>query len=127
MDGPSQIFDRALLDERRRRALRRGPADFLLRRTTDDLIERLRAVKRHFPVAVELSSPLSLLAESLSTTGQVERVIRFDRLVTAQPDVVGDEELLPFRAESLDLVVSVTALQFTADLPGTFAQIRRAL
>jgi len=43
------------------------------------------------------------------------------------PRVLGDEEWLPFRAGSLDLVVSGLALQFVNDLPGTLVQIRRAL
>src|SRR6185436_5244994 len=38
-----------------------------------------------------------------------------------------DEEALPFRDASLDLVVSALALQFVNDLPGTLIQIRRAL
>jgi SAM-dependent methyltransferase len=42
-------------------------------------------------------------------------------------EVVADEEALPFRDGSLDLVVSALALQFVNDLPGTFVQIRRAL
>ena len=41
--------------------------------------------------------------------------------------VVADEEALPFRDGSLDLVVSALALQFVNDLPGTLVQIRRAL
>ena len=41
--------------------------------------------------------------------------------------VAADEEALPFRDGSLELVVSALALQFVNDLPGTLAQIRRAL
>jgi SAM-dependent methyltransferase len=41
--------------------------------------------------------------------------------------VAADEEALPFRDASLDLVVSVLALHFVNDLPGTLVQIRRAL
>ncbi len=41
--------------------------------------------------------------------------------------VVADEEALPFRDGSLDLVVSALALQFVNDLPGALVQIRRAL
>src|SRR3984893_124153 len=126
MSGPTQIFDRALLDRRRRRALERTPADFLLRRTADDLSDRLVAVKRRFPIAVEIGSPLPLLAKRLQASGRGGQVIPMERGATAA-DVTGDEELLPFRAESLDLVVSALALQFTADLPGAFTQIRRAL
>ena len=48
----------------------------------------------------------------------------------AAPDtfrIVADEEALPFRDGSLDLVVSGLALQFVNDLPGTLHQIRRTL
>jgi SAM-dependent methyltransferase len=41
--------------------------------------------------------------------------------------VTADEEALPFRDGSLDLVVSGLALHFANDLPGVLAQIRRAL
>jgi SAM-dependent methyltransferase len=41
--------------------------------------------------------------------------------------VAADEEALPFRDGTLDLVVSGLALQFVNDLPGTLIQIRRAL
>jgi SAM-dependent methyltransferase len=41
--------------------------------------------------------------------------------------VQGDEEALPFRHGSLDLVVSALALQCVNDLPGVLVQVRRAL
>jgi SAM-dependent methyltransferase len=126
MAGPTQIFDRAFLDRQRRRALRLGPADFLLRRTADDLCDRLAAVKRRFPLAVEVGGPLPFFAERLRASDQVDRILRMDRVAT-DADVIGDEELLPFRPESLDLIVSALALQFTSDLPGALLQIRRAL
>ncbi len=106
--------------------MRLGPADFLLRRTSEDLVDRLAAVTRRFPLAVEVGSPLPLLADRLLASGQVERVFRLDR-TAADAQVIGDEEVLPFRAESLDLVVSALSLQFIGDIPGAFAQIRRTL
>ncbi len=45
----------------------------------------------------------------------------------AGPRVVADEERLPFRAESLDLVASLLSLHWTNDLVGALVQIRRAL
>jgi SAM-dependent methyltransferase len=41
--------------------------------------------------------------------------------------VRADEEVLPFRDASLDLIVSGLALQHVNDLPGVLAQARRAL
>jgi SAM-dependent methyltransferase len=133
MVGPSKLFDRTLLDARRRRALarRQEGADFLLAAAADDLVDRLAAVKRSFPLALDLATPLPLLAERLVANAAIGTVLRLDRLAEAigdrQAGVVGDPELLPFRAESLDLVASALALHFVDDLPGTLAQIRRAL
>lgn len=133
MDAANRIFDRSLLDRRRRRALAHGgsPADFLLRAASDDLIDRLAAVTRRFGLAIDIGSPTSHLATRLVDAGQVDRVVRLDRLPAAFGEgdraVVGDEEVLPFRTASLDLAVSALWLQFANDLPGALIQIRRAL
>ncbi len=109
------IFDRRLLRARLARAAAIGPATFLLDSVADDIAERLSAVLRTFDTAVDLGTP----------TDAVRRAIA-GRVGTAVA-VVADEEALPFRDASLDLVVSALALQFVNDLPGTLIQIRRAL
>jgi SAM-dependent methyltransferase len=48
-------------------------------------------------------------------------------VATGLPAIVADEEALPFRDESIDLLTSALSLQFVNDLPGTLLQIRRAL
>ena len=119
------IFDHELADARRRRALRMAVAgaDFLHRAVAEDMADRLAAVKRRFGLGLEIASPLPVLAP----TGQVDRIVRLDRITATRPDVVGDAELLPFAPESLDLAVSVLALHAANDLPGALAQMRRAL
>ncbi len=52
---------------------------------------------------------------------------RCPRRRSGRPDLVLDEEALPFAPASLDLVVATLTLQAVNDLPGSFAQIRRAL
>ena len=125
MSGPPLIFDHALADTRRRRALRTpvAGADFLYRLAAEDIAERLAAVKRRFALGAEIGSRLPVLGP----TGQVDRVVRMDRMAETRPDVVGDAELLPFAPESLDLAVSVLSLHAANDLPGALAQMRRAL
>jgi SAM-dependent methyltransferase len=134
MIPPVPLFDRALLDARRRRALTGSVAgaDFLLRAVADDLIDRLAAVKkRRFDLAVDLGSPTPYLADALVASGLVARVVRLDRLEQAlggeHLGVAGDAELLPFAPASLDLVVSALAFHFVDDLPGALIQARRAL
>ncbi|MBO0739942.1 MAG: methyltransferase domain-containing protein [Hyphomicrobiaceae bacterium] len=127
------IFDRDLLMRRRDRvAAGAGLHDFLLARVADDLIERLGAVQRRFPVAVELGAYHGLLGRRLRQVPGIGLVVQTEpawRLLE-QCDgvrVQANEEALPFRDQSLDLVTSGLSLQFVNDLPGTFVQIRRAL
>lgn len=129
VSGPAPLFDRALLAERRRRALARGDpaALFLLDRVAAEMVDRLAAVRRRFDLALDMGTPHPLLAERLAATGQAGSIVRMDPLPDTHPAVVGDEEALPFRDGSLDLVVSALALQFANDLPGVLAQVRRAL
>jgi len=56
MSGP-RIFDRRLLRQRQRRAVALGAATFLVDRVADELADRLSAVMRVFPLAVDLGTP----------------------------------------------------------------------
>jgi SAM-dependent methyltransferase len=123
------IFDRSLLRARRARAAALGPATFLLERAVDDLVLRLGAVLRRFDLALDLGTPGDTVRTRLAD--RVGTIVTVDPLpghpATYGLRVVADEEALPFRDGSLDLVVSALALQFVNDLPGTLIQIRRAL
>src|SRR5258707_917840 len=123
------IFDRRLLRARRVRAAARDPATFLVERAADDLAGRLSAVLRKFDLAVDLGTPTDAVRRALAD--RVGAIVAVDsvasQLAGKRLAVAADEEALPFRDASLDLVVSALALQFVNDLPGTLIQIRRAL
>ncbi len=128
-NGPPRIFDHALIDARRRRALARpaAGAGFLFDAVADEILERLAVVKRGFAEAADLGSPSPALVSRLSLSGQADRTVRIDRISETSPEVIGDLELLPFAPAQFDLVVSALALQWCDDLPGTLAQIRATL
>jgi len=133
MPGPIPLFDRAL---HRRRLDRAAPgyADFLKRRAADDMVFRLEAIMRRFPVAVDLGARNGAFAGALAASDAREKIdllIETDlsALMLARGDVglVADEERLPFKPDSLDLVVSSLALHWTNDLVGALIQARLAL
>ena len=136
MTAPPLIFDRAL---HRRRLDRAAPrfrrADFLKRRAAEDLAMRIEAIRRRFPIAVDLGARTGVLAEILAASDaatKIDTLIQTDLSAamlsrTGGPRVVADEERLPFAPQSLDLVVSALALHWVNDLVGTLIQIRRAL
>ena len=128
-----QVFDRNLVLKRRLRALKQHghAADFLLARAANDLGERLSAVERQFDVAVDLASHTSLAAQALQSSGKARAIVRIEQdarfLGPEFPAIVADEEVLPLKAASIDLIVSLLSLHMTNDTPGTLLQIRRAL
>jgi SAM-dependent methyltransferase len=127
------VFDRALVRLRRERAVARGDgARFLFAEAAARLADRLSDVRRSFAVGVDLGSRGGHLSEAVAATGRVGRLFATDPspALAARlklPSVAADEEALPFAPESLDLVVSGLALHWVNDLPGTLAQVRRAL
>ncbi|MBN9062553.1 MAG: methyltransferase domain-containing protein [Rhizobiales bacterium] len=124
-----QVFDRALVHARLRRAVVGGYESFLFDRCAADATERLAPVMRVFDHALDLGAVSDGLADALLTTGKARRVTRLAPLAAAtqRPVVTGREELLPFAPASFDLVASLLSLQSVNDLPGALAQIRRAL
>jgi SAM-dependent methyltransferase len=125
------IFDRSLLRRRRLRALGSAPVDFLLDHVAQELVERLLVVKRSFGLAADIGTPGNELRTLMRSQGVARDIIAVDALAPHLGYeglyVAADEEALPFADASLDLVVSALSLQFANDLPGTLAQIRRAL
>lgn len=119
------IFDR-LLQRRRRSRAAALPANFLLDHVAGELADRLSVVQRRFNVGVDLGTPGDAVRRSLRRLG-AGMIVGADVIARGKPFVVADEEALPFRDSSLDLVVSGLALHFANDLPGVLAQIRRAL
>jgi SAM-dependent methyltransferase len=116
--SPPVVFDRALLRARQRRAAKMGAVPFLLDRVAEDMAERLNAVLREFQHAADVGTPGDQVCGALAA--QVADLARVDL-------PVDESEALNLPADSLDLAVSGLAFQFVNDLPGTLAQIRRAL
>ncbi|MBB5760603.1 methyltransferase domain-containing protein [Methylorubrum rhodesianum] len=128
MNESPPLFDPALVRRRIARARRAGYAGFLVERMIEDLEDRLAAVTRSFPRALDLGTPVPALSQRLRASGRVERMIRLSPTAESDGAVVGDPELLPFGSRAgFDLAVSVLALQHVNDLPGALLQLRRAL
>ncbi|MGB3045724.1 MAG: methyltransferase domain-containing protein [Xanthobacteraceae bacterium] len=112
------LFDRVLLKARQERAVRLGAATFLLDHVANDAAERLAAVNRSFASGVDLATPGEVLRAVLERQGVSLRPVE----ITAD-----DSAALPLAPGSIDLAMSLLALQFVNDLPGVLAQVRRAL
>jgi SAM-dependent methyltransferase len=136
MSAPPRLFDRALHRLRLDRAAPGyGAADFLKARAAGDAVERLESIMRSFPLAVDLGARNGAFAAALARSDASEKVgalIETDlsaRMLAGRTGmrVQADEERLPFKDQSVDLIVSTLALHWTNDLVGALIQIRGAL
>lgn len=117
-------FDPARVRRNRDRAARAGAdGGFLRARVADDLAERLSAVNRTFSRVLVLGGG-DAFARAVAARPEV--VAKIGEVAQADWSTV-DFERLPFAEDSFDLVVSILALHWVNDLPGTLIQIRRAL
>ncbi|HEY1752681.1 MAG TPA: methyltransferase domain-containing protein [Caulobacteraceae bacterium] len=136
MSGPPRLFDRALHRRRLDRAAAGyANAGFLKRRAAQDLVARLEAIRREFPVAVDLGARDGAFVRALAASDAAAKVgllVETDLSAAMLAGrhglrLVADEERLPFAPQSLDLVVSSLALHWTNDFVGALIQIRQAL
>ncbi len=129
MKGPASIFDRAR--RRRRRQRFAGGPDYLRRAIDDRLLDRLGDIRRPLGRVLVLGAQDGRLAAALRAWPGVELVVTADELgrphVPVDPDVLVDEELLPFAPGSFETVLSAMSLHWVNDLPGLLVQIRRSL
>lgn len=119
------VFDRNLVRQKRNRsAPHLKDHGFLVDWSTAQITNRLSDVKRQYPLALQIGCRTDKLNKD---TFGIETLIKLDIAENLSPDIQADEELLPFRDNSFDLVISPLNLHSTNDLPGTLLQINRIL
>jgi SAM-dependent methyltransferase len=127
------LFDRNLLRARRARFAHEIEArEFLLAHVAREIAERVELMLRPFPLALDLGAYHGLLGRRVAELPSVAAIIYAESVyefaaLCPRPALVCDEDLLPFREPSFNLIVSGLALHRVNDLPGALVQIRRAL
>lgn len=115
------IFDPAAKRQHRRRAAGNFAAfDFLHAEAAERLLDRLRDIRRQFPLALLQGAPAAWLAPRLagSSIGQV---------IGMGSDFMAQEDMLPLAEARFDLVLSLLNLHWVNDLPGALIQLQRCL
>ncbi|XP_055581584.1 arginine-hydroxylase NDUFAF5, mitochondrial isoform X2 [Falco cherrug] len=121
--GALSPFDRRLKRKQKNwAALRAEPAEceYLRREVGGRIADRVFDIPRTFPLALDLGSGRGYIAQHLTKKNAVESEI-------PTVSVVADEECLPFKEDTFDLVVSSLSLHWVNDLPRAFREIHQVL
>ncbi len=131
MSHSPSLFDMSLMRTRVERAHQIGFEDFLVKRAVEDLDERLQAILRPFPAALDWGTPLSGVRAVLSAHNKgalfYQAGLSLAGLNFADAQLITHLEHVPFAPLSFDLITSLLALQSINDLPGALVQLRRLL
>ncbi|XP_030634803.1 arginine-hydroxylase NDUFAF5, mitochondrial [Chanos chanos] len=137
--GAMNVFDRTMKRQQKKWAFSledNNKYDYLRDEVGSRVADRVYDIARTFPLALDVGCGKSHIAEHLSK----EVVERFfltdisDSSLRLKKDcempthcVMADEEFLPFKENTFDLVVSSLSLHWINDLPGALRQIHQVL
>ncbi|XP_002197508.5 arginine-hydroxylase NDUFAF5, mitochondrial isoform X1 [Taeniopygia guttata] len=137
--GALNPFDRRLKRKQKNwAALQAEPAkcDYLREEVGGRIADRVFDITRTFPLALDVGSGRGYIAQHL-TKETVEKLVQVDIAENALKNaveseiptvrVVADEEFLPFKEDTFDLVVSSLSLHWVNDLPKAFKEIHQVL
>uniref|UniRef100_A0A667XQM2 Arginine-hydroxylase NDUFAF5, mitochondrial n=1 Tax=Myripristis murdjan TaxID=586833 RepID=A0A667XQM2_9TELE len=137
--GAMNIFDRRMKRQQRSWAASLQDSskyDYLREEVGSRVADRVYDIARTFPLALDVGCGKSHIAEHLSKD-VVQRLLLTDITHSALKQrrscempthcVLADEEFLPFRENTFDLVVSSMSLHWINDLPGALRQIQQVL
>ncbi|MCK5424535.1 MAG: methyltransferase domain-containing protein [Emcibacter sp.] len=128
-DNPAIVFDRQALRRNRDKAADNFEScGFLVTEVADRLYDKYRDIKRDFNNILDLGCHDGALAKLLKDKFVINQDLSQKFLGACHgARVQADEELLPYKPQSLDLVLSNLSLHWVNDLPGCLAQIKQAL
>uniref|UniRef100_H3BAF0 Arginine-hydroxylase NDUFAF5, mitochondrial n=1 Tax=Latimeria chalumnae TaxID=7897 RepID=H3BAF0_LATCH len=133
------VFDRKMKRRQKNWAASLEDSDkfqYLREEVCGRVVDRIFDVARTFPLALDVGCGRGHIAQQLNKE-TVEKLLQVDISEKALKtlgeceiptySIVADEEFLPFKENTFDLVVSSLSLHWVNDLPGAFRQIYHVL
>lgn len=125
----SLIFNRDLLKSRRdKTSAQFHNHDFLSKEITHRLLDNLKDIKRDFHKILNIGGHPLLIQEQFSNGLLVHQDLSFNKISSLKGSVIqADDEFLPIKKGSIDLILCALNLHWINDLPGSLIQILQSL
>lgn len=128
----NKIFNRSRKAKQLDRAVKTySDSDFLYRESAERLAEQFNGlIKKKFDSALIIGTRNGFLYDVLKDNENINNIFETDiskGFLGKKHSILADEEYLPFKDESFDLVISNLSLHWVNDLPGCLVQIKRML
>ena len=123
-----KIFDRKILRNNRNKIADNWQNyNFIKQEAAFRIAELISDITKNFPRTLDIGCHKKELSASLQKTGKIETIISSDIAENMHPQIVCDEEFLPFKPDTFDLITSGLSLHHVNDLVGSLIQINNIL
>ena len=105
-------------------------SDFLFQNSGNNINNILSDITRHFDIALVLNDYNNIMTNIINNPKlkhQPKKIITSALDQIFSPQIVCDEQFIPFKNNSLDLIISNLTLHWVNDLPGSLIQIKNIL
>lgn len=125
----SNLFDRKLLKANRARAKKHFyDHNFLYVEVANKIMENIQFFDREFESVLEISGRDGYLSDQIKLIKKPKKIITTEILnYDKSTQVINDDEFLPFKKESFDLIVSNLNFHFINNIPSFLLQIKEML
>jgi NADH dehydrogenase [ubiquinone] 1 alpha subcomplex assembly factor 5 len=123
------VFDRLQIARQRERSAQAESGHFFLFDwAIDQIADRLSVIRRRFPLCVQIGGRGKIADfQDFGVETKITTDISLHLLNKKNLSVICSEDFFPFKASSIDLIVSPLSLHSVNDLPGALLQIRQSL
>lgn len=125
------IFDRTLLRKNRARYVKNfADFNFLYVEVANKIVESLEFINRDFDAVLEIGARDGYLSKQIVEKKKVKTIVQTeicDFAVNERNRTIADDELLPFKEESFDLIVSCLNFHHINMIPQFLLQVKSLL
>ncbi len=122
------LFDRKLLRQNRKRALKNfAQHNFLHHEIANRLVENIELQNCNFEKCLEISALDNSLVDYIAKTKKVKQIFQTRMNFSKDCNIVADDEFLPFKNESFNLIISNLNLQHINLVPQFLMQVQNLL
>lgn len=124
----STLFNRGLLRQNRQRSRQQfGEHDFLFHEIANRIAENVEFIERDFDSVLEISARDGYLSSLIKDKKEPKQMIVTSLGDAINADVVSDDEWLPFKKESFDLIVSNLNFHYINQIPQFLIEVKELL